>query len=142
MKLRKAKKTDINDILVIHNQLFDYDYTYENYANELEYDIAKFMVLEGDSGLIGYFIVHVVFEVMDLVIIAIRKEFQKNNYGQFLLDYIFYLGLENNCTKIMLEVSSVNKQALAFYKKNNFEEISVRKKYYGTQDAIIMERGV
>lgn len=142
MKLRKAKEEDIQKILDIHNDLFDYQYSYDNYANELAYDISKFMVLVNEDTIIGYFIVHLTFEIMDLVIIAIRKEYQQQGYGQFLLDYILYIALDNQISKIILEVAEDNESAIKFYRKYRFEEIAVRKKYYGSKDAIIMERGV
>ena len=45
--------------------------------------------------------------------------------------------------KIFLEVNQKNLNAIKLYKKNNFEEISVRKNYYGlNEDALIMVKSL
>ena len=41
---------------------------------------------------------------------------------------------------MMLEVRESNISAIKLYEKVGFEEINRRKKYYGNEDAIIMER--
>ena len=43
---------------------------------------------------------------------------------------------------ITLEVSSTNIGALTLYKKCNFKEVGIRKKYYKDSDAIIMKWGI
>ena len=45
--------------------------------------------------------------------------------------------------KIFLEVNQKNLNAIKLYKKNDFEEISVRKNYYGlNEDALIMVKSL
>ena len=41
---------------------------------------------------------------------------------------------------IMLEVNVKNLPAISLYKKMGFKQISLRKNYYNTDDAIIMRR--
>lgn len=141
MKLRKANESDIDAILNLHNSLFDYTYSYENYANELNLDIASFYVLENENELAGYFVIHTIFEQLEIVMIAIAKEYQGLGYGKFLLETIEYLGLKNKCTNIIIEVAFENKKAIEFYKRNKFERIDVRKNYYGvSNDAYVYRK--
>lgn len=142
MKLRKAQPSDIDKVLKLHNTLFTYNYDYQHYANELENEFSHFLVLEDNNQLLGYFVIHVIFEVIDIIIIAIDKVIQKQGYGQFLLDYILYIKDRDKCDTIMLEVEKTNSKAINFYKKNNFETIQIRKNYYGiNKDALVMKRG-
>ena len=49
---------------------------------------------------------------------------------------------DTKAEKIMLEVRESNISAIKLYEKNGFIEINRRKKYYGNEDAIIMERNL
>jgi len=143
LKLVKASKNDIEEILSLHEKLFNYEYTYENYANEIELGFAGFMVLKNDDKIVGYFIVHSIFEQMEIVIIAIDEEYQQKGYGKFLLEYIEYLSHKNGCNEIILEVSHLNNKAISFYEKNKFNEIAKRKDYYCKDNhALILKKKV
>lgn len=130
MKLVKAKHSDLHDILCLHDKLFSYKYTYDNYLVELELEISDFMILKNNDEIVGYFITHSIYEKMELVIIAIDSAYQRQGYAQFLLDFIEYLKLRNGCEEIILEVEETNKGAIFFYEKNNFLKIDRRADYY------------
>ena len=70
--------------------------------------------------------------------ISVLKEKQGKGYGNMLLNYTVGIFCKNG-RKIFLEVNENNEKAIKLYKKNGFEEISVRKNYYGNhQNALIM----
>ncbi|MDF9867187.1 ribosomal protein S18 acetylase RimI-like enzyme [Bacilli bacterium PM5-3] len=140
MKLQKATENDINNILELHNNLFDYKYSYDNYHYELDLDISDFMVLKNDDEIIGFFIVHSIFEQLEIVMIAISNNYQYQGYGQFLMNYIEYLMIKNGCQEIILEVSCFNEKAINFYKKNRFELISQRNDYYSKNNHALIFR--
>ena len=73
---------------------------------------------------------------VEILNIVVDKKYRKQHIGSKLLDYIINKYHKN----IILEVNSSNKAAISLYQKNNLKEINIRKKYYGTDDAIIMER--
>lgn len=142
MKLRKAIESDLDNVLLLHQKLFTYNYDYQHYANELDNEFSHFLVLENDNQIVGYFIIHVIFENIDIIIIAIDEKIQNLGYGQLLFDYILYIKDKHKCDTIMLEVETSNIKAINFYQKNNFEIIQIRKNYYGNnQDALVMKRG-
>lgn len=82
--------------------------------------------------------------------VAIKKEYQEQGFGEkLLIESIENLikdnknaGIKNinfSENKFLLEVNENNVKALKLYKKIGFEEISVRKNYYGNnENAIIM----
>ena len=51
-----------------------------------------------------------------------------------------YMFENERYNKIMLEVNENNLQALKLYNKLGFKEISLRDRYYGDDNAIIMEK--
>ena len=76
-------------------------------------------------------------DIIDLLNIIVKPEFQNQGIGSILLKYI----IDNKQDKkIMLEVRSKNINAIKLYQKYDFKIINIRKNYYKDDDAIIMER--
>ncbi len=74
--------------------------------------------------------------------IAIKKQYQNNGIGQILLNNIVLQAQKTDTESIWLEVRKSNRQAIGFYKKNNFREISERKNFYSnpSENAIVMRK--
>ena len=76
-------------------------------------------------------------DIIDLLNIIVKPEYQNQGIGSVLLKYI----IDNKQDKkIMLEVRSKNINAIKLYQKYDFKIIKIRKNYYKDDDAIIMER--
>lgn len=76
-------------------------------------------------------------DIIDLLNIIVKPEYQNQGIGSVLLKYI----IDNKQDKkIMLEVRSKNINAIKLYQKYDFKIINIRKNYYKDEDAIIMER--
>ena len=76
-------------------------------------------------------------DIIDLLNIIVKPEYQNQGIGSVLLKYI----IDNKQDKkIMLEVRSKNINAIKLYQKYYFKIINIRKNYYKDDDAIIMER--
>ena len=76
-------------------------------------------------------------DIIDLLNIIVKPEYQNQGIGSILLKYI----IDNKQDKkLMLEVRSKNINAIKLYQKYDFKIINIRKNYYKDDDAIIMER--
>lgn len=76
-------------------------------------------------------------DIIDLLNIIVKPEYQNQGIGSILLKYI----IDNKQDKkIMLEVRSKNINAIKLYQKYDFKIINIRKNYYKDDNAIIMER--
>ena len=76
-------------------------------------------------------------DIIDLLNIIVKPEYQNQGIGSVLLKYI----IDNKQDKkIMLEVRSKNINAIKLYQKYDFKITNIRKNYYKDDDAIIMER--
>lgn len=124
-----------NDILILHNLSFDNKKTIENIldiVNNENYEI--FYVYENEI-LIAYMIICNMYDSFDIYEIAVNEKYRLKGYANKLLEK-----LPNNFD-IFLEVSETNEKAINLYKKNKFEIISIRKRYYiDGSNAIIMKR--
>ena len=116
------------------NEMFKDNYLLKNNDNIFE--------ISDDEDLIGYIIFHISEDFTDIYKIFIRESDKRKGYATMLLDKVVEISNRYNSKKIMVEVRSNNKTAISFYKKNKFDEISIRQGYYKNpkDDAIIFER--
>ena len=103
-----------------------------------------------EKNVLGYVAFYGTIESIDIFEAAIRKEYQGQGFGKKLLTESMENLVKNNENveikninfsenKFLLEVNENNMKALKLYKKIGFEQISVRKNYYGNnENAIIM----
>ena len=112
--------------------------------NYLLKDNDNIFVLLDDEDLIGYIIFHISKDFTDIFKIFIRDNDKRKGYATMLLNKVIDLAKRYNSHKLMVEVRAKNLNAINIYKKNNFEQISIRDKYYKnpTDDALIFERSL
>lgn len=112
----------------IHNENFKQKYEKE-YFERLN-NIYKIYEIKD----IAYLILLDSIDVYEIFEIAVAKKEQNKGYGFELLKKL------PNDRKIFLEVSQDNENAIKLYEKSGFKKISVRKNYYGSTSALIMEK--
>ena len=104
-------------------------------SNINDKNYAFIYVYEENNKVIGFIQIEKHFEITDIINIAVDENYQNKGIATELIEFI-----KNDVEeKIMLEVRSRNEAAIKTYEKNGFKVINIRKKYYGDDDAIIME---
>lgn len=135
--IREAFEKDFATINKIGEQIksnFNKIYDIENFIKK---EYAKIYVFEVDDKVLGFIQIEEHFEIVDIINIAVDKENHNKGIGELLINYMLST---ISAEKILLEVKESNKSAIGLYNKCGFKEINRRKKYYETEDAIIMER--
>ena len=131
-KLTKEEVQEVTELGTMLNPNFSKLFHIENLnPNETIYIYKENNIIKGfihtQNGL----------DIIDLLNIIVKSEFQNQGIGSILLKYI----IDNKeDKKIMLEVRSKNINAIKLYQKYDFKIINIRKNYYKDDDAIIMER--
>ena len=69
-------------------------------------------------------------DAADILNIGIEPDFKRQGHGTALLKHLIEELRKRDIGEILLEVRAGNKPAIQFYKRQGFEEISVRKNYY------------
>lgn len=105
----------------------------------IESETLSYYLLFKESDLIGFFECSIISPEAELYDIVIDEKYQGLGYSKILMDYLFKLAKDNKVETIFLEVNSINSKAISLYKKYGFVEYSVRKNYYGDNDAILMK---
>ena len=130
----------VEKLTKIHNENFEEKKNESYFLEILNNDLYDVYCLseEKTSEISGYAVFYDTSDSIDLFEIAVLKEKQGKGYGDTLLSYTANMFCRSG-RKILLEVNENNEKAIKLYKKNGFEEISVRKNYYGNnQNAVIM----
>lgn len=102
------------------------------------------LVVEGH--LLGFAILHQIFEDATLIDICVDPSEQGKGYGQILLQAVIANAVQSKAETLFLEVRSSSLAARHLYSKFDFKESGIRKSYYktenGNEDAILMELAI
>ena len=128
---------NIKDILQIE---FDKFWTYEILQQELLSNNSKYIVAKSlDNIIVGFAGIKIILDTAELMNIVTKKSFRANGIGKLMLEYLINMCKNGKIKTLNLEVNSQNTIAINLYKKYNFKEVGLRKKYYNnTYDAILM----
>ena len=113
----------------------------QTFEKILELRSLSFVIIQ-NSVLIGFCIANKVLDECHLQNISVIESMRRQGVGDFMLDILIKRMKLAQLKVALLEVRRSNKIAQDFYRKNGFDELSVRKDYYqaknGREDAIIM----
>ncbi|MDR2685707.1 MAG: GNAT family N-acetyltransferase [Rickettsiales bacterium] len=76
----------------------------------------------------------------EILTIAVRPEHRRTGLASALLKMMETELAKQNIKKIFLEVSEMNKPAIALYKYANFVQVAIRPEYYQGVDALLMQK--
>lgn len=124
--ITKEDYEDVNKLLRTFNYELD-DKSFEN-------DFLKTIVYVEDS-IKAVLVYQLIYDRIEIDYIITDPKYRKRGIATSLLNYAF-----KDTNKASLEVKSDNVSAIAFYEKNGFKKVAIRKKYYKDQDGILMVR--
>lgn len=128
----------IENVFEIEKTFFDVA-TNSSIKDSLKSENLFYFVLFLDEEIVGFLECSIVFDEAELYEIAIKNDYQGNGFSKKLMDYFLSYCKNRNVETIFLEVNTINNKAISLYDKYGFEKYSVRKKYYGDNDAILMK---
>ncbi len=138
--IRRASYEDIERIFEIESSslaLWKKEYFY----NELDYDFSIMAVAEDIDGQIaGFAVFWKITGEIQLQNIAVDSRYRRLGAASSLLKWAVQQCADIRPEKILLEVSNLNRGALAFYERLGFIKTGLRPKYYGDSDAVLMEK--
>ena len=137
MEISNMTLEDFYQIEPVFITEFDDFWKPENLKSELENLNSKYIVAKENGLVVGF--AGIWFSVDDAHItnIVVRKSYRHKGIGNALLKVLIELGKAKE--SLTLEVNTQNEIAQKLYLKYGFENLGVRKKYYGgTQDSYIM----
>lgn len=137
MEISNMTLEDFYQIEPVFITEFDDFWKPENLKSELKNLNSKYIVAKENGLVVGF--AGIWFSVDDAHItnIVVRKSYRHKGIGNALLKVLIELGKAKE--SLTLEVNTQNEIAQKLYLKHGFENLGIRKKYYGgIQDAYIM----
>lgn len=119
---------------------FDKFWNKEVLKDELDNPASSYIVaLDENKNVVGYAGIWQPLEEAHITNIVTKKDKRQNKIGTKMIEKLIDMAKERKLNDITLEVNINNLPAINLYKKYQFKEVGLRKKYYNNiDDAIIM----
>lgn len=127
--------SSIKDILT---QEFDDFWTYSILEQELNSSSTTYIIASQGNEIVGFAGFLKVVDEANIMNIVTKKSKRNIGIGSLLLQSLIQLSKEQKMTSITLEVNENNIPAINLYKKFQFEQVGIRKKYYDNTDSAIL----
>lgn len=138
--IRKMNLEDFEKIRANLKSDFDDFWNEHVFEKELQNEYSTYFVgLDGES-IVGFAGVWQSVDVMHVTNIVVRKDMRNRKIGMKLLDKLISYAEEKNMEGITLEVNEENIIAQKLYKRFEFIEVGIRKKYYDDKNGIIFTK--
>ena len=143
MLIRNMTIDDIHAVAEIEKKCFSLPWSEKSFEDSITRDDTIFLVCE-DETITGYIGMYICFDEASITNVAVSPEFRKKGYGEMLVMAAKETAKAAGAESILLEVRVSNEPAISLYKKQGFEELGIRKKFYEhpVEDAIIMKVGI
>ncbi len=137
------KKEHIEGLVDIEKQCFNSGYAEKTFLKELENKIAVYIVAIENDAVLGYIGLWNICGGADVIDVAVHKDFRRKGIGAGLIKAMLEFCKKEDIFEINLEVRASNIAAQKLYKKMDFSEVGLRKRYYeNKEDAILMQRRI
>ena len=117
---------DVMDIEIYANPT---PWSKQTFDKILEQRSLSFVIIL-NSQIIGFCIANKVLDECHLQNISVLETMRRQGVGNFMLDILKKRMSLSGITTVLLEVRKSNKIAQDFYRRNGFQELSIRKDYY------------
>ncbi|MBP3707164.1 MAG: ribosomal protein S18-alanine N-acetyltransferase [Clostridia bacterium] len=117
---------------------FDDFWTFSILEKEFNGENTTYIVAEENNEILGFAGILTIIDESNIMNIVTKKDKRHMGVGSLLLSELIKISKKLNMKSITLEVNENNTPAIKLYKKYNFEQIGVRKKYYDNTDSAIL----
>lgn len=137
----EIKPMTMQDLLSIKNilfQEFDDFWTYSILEKELNSTSATYIIASQNNEIVGFAGFLKIVDEANIMNIVTKKSKRNMGIGTKLLQSLIQLAKDQKMSSITLEVNEKNISAINLYKKFQFEQVGIRKKYYDNTDSAIL----
>ena len=125
-------------IVAIDEQCFKNPWTWESMVFEISHPLSVSVVEWRDGKVVAFAVGRVIADEAEVMKIATLEKYRRQGIARLMMTELLDKMREKGALTCYLEAASKNDAAIALYKSLGFEEIFVRKLYYGDDDAISM----
>ena len=128
--VEKLKLNNKKELFFLESDLFTNPWTENSIEEQLKIKTSLNLGLKANNELISYVLCQDLFPEIEILRFGVKRKFQLQGNGKFLLKSLISLLKQKNYNRIFLEVNTSNSRAISLYKQFGFIDISIRKNYY------------
>lgn len=128
--VEKLKINNKEELFLLESDLFTNSWSENALEEQLEIKTSLNLGLKANNELISYVLCQDLFPEIEILRFGVKRKFQLQGNGKFLLKSLISLLKQKNYNRIFLEVNRSNSVAISLYKQFGFIDISIRKNYY------------
>ena len=141
-RIRPMLVKDLDAVILIEQEVFLFPWTRGNFGDSISSGYHCY-VLETDNHTFGYGVMTIGPGEAHILTLSVASEWQREGWGEKLLQHFIFLAKEHYARSIFLEVRKSNLGAAKLYEQIGFRQVATRAGYYpamgGREDAIVME---
>ncbi len=138
--IRAWAQKDIEAIAAIEQKSFADPWSKALLSDCLSYPYYRCFVAEEGGQVCGYCCLILLFEDGEVANIAVDSAFRGRGVAKALMEKMHEAAKAGGATRCLLEVRRSNAPAIALYEKFGYRVYGVRARYYGDEDALLMEK--
>ena len=128
--VEKLKINNKEELFLLESDLFTNSWSENTLEEQLKIKTSLNLGLKANNELISYVLCQDLFPEIEILRFGVKRKFQLQGNGKFLLKSLISLLKQKNYNRIFLEVNTSNSGAISLYKQFGFIDISIRKNYY------------
>lgn len=97
-------------------------------------------VLKNEHSVAGFYLFQQEYDVSYLMQMFVNKEFRQKGFGQKLLSHYENKSKEKGAKQLLLHASSMNEQAVSFYKRNGYSFYDVENLDNGEKRFVMLKK--
>jgi [ribosomal protein S18]-alanine N-acetyltransferase len=139
----EMRPQDLRQVLEIERSSFDNPWTSALFLQELRIPFSRILVARpaggSDEPIVGYLCRWFIADEIHVLNVAVHPQYRRLGLGAVLLAEAMREARSGEAEAVTLEVRRSNEAAQRLYAAFGFEEVGVRRNYYGRgEDALIM----
>jgi len=143
MNIVPFEKVHISAVVNLGKDCFSDCWTESQFLSAMDSERLIGFCLFDCERLIGFISLSKNYDDCDLDLVAVAPEYRRQGLAKLLIEKAVDCAKELSLTAVFLEVRESNVPAIELYKKLEFREISIRKKYYPDgENAVVMKKEI
>ena len=128
----------LDEVVEIERKVYPTPWGEETFREELAAPRRTYVAARADGEVVGYAGMMLVGDEAHITTVVTLPERRRERVATRLVLRLAYQAVEEGACSLTLEVRSSNKGAQALYRRFGMAPVGVRKKYYVSEDALIM----
>ena len=135
---RQAVAEDLKAIAGIDDSTHRH-WTFEQFSHDFTLPYSRTVVAQNSEGIAGFIVIWFLPPEVQILNIAVDPAYRRRGVARHLLGHALTSLPASEPLSVIIEVREGNTPARRFYSSLGFRQISMRRAYYGDEDAIVLQ---